>query len=117
MNRWKQERADERVLTDLSYDILADERRHQKIDRERVNTVEEVYDNIQELVSGDNVSTSISLHKPFNSVGCVSIKGKSITINNPREFAEQAIQCQMLNIWADLDGIVSIDLSFRGLTK
>lgn len=72
---------------------------------------------LKEEVSGDNVKISRVFHKPYQSMGYISITGKNIVIKNPKTFAAILKLASSTEVYPKTDGSIQINLTYHGLTK
>lgn len=84
----------------------------------KVQQVAYAYKMLKYLTKGmKGVSVSYVLHKPFKSMGSVSVVGKNLEFRKPDWFIRAVSLASNFDVYPKTDGTVKMDLTFHGLTK
>lgn len=71
---------------------------------------------LKQVAKGTGAKVTYKLHKPFKSMGSVSILGKNIKFDNPEWFIRLSKLASNVDIYPRTDGNIMIDFTFHGLT-
>ena len=66
---------------------------------------------------GSKAKVSYTLHKPYKSVGYITIEGKKIDIKNPASFIAIVRAASNFEVFPTLNGKIVMNLTYHGLTQ
>lgn len=88
------------------------------INQYKIMQVLYTYKVMKYLTKGDGgVKVSYELHKPYGSMGSVSVVGKQISFKNPEWFMKAVEMSANFEVYPKTDGTVQMNFTFHGLTK
>lgn len=106
-----------RFLRELAYTHREEEEnRLIMVDTVRVKQVIDAYNRLKNTASRTPVKVTVSLFKPIESMGYISVVGGDITFDDPKEFAKIIEHATNVNFYPLVDGSGRLDISFHGLT-
>lgn len=74
------------------------------------------YKILKYLTRGKPAKVTYELHKPYKSMGSVSITGKNLMFDNSKWFNAAVKLASNFNAYTKTNGSVQIDFTFHGLT-
>lgn len=83
----------------------------------RVKQMVDVYKVLTYLLKGSRAKITYTLHKPYKSVGCIKVTGKSIKFNRPEWFVRAAGLASNFEVFPKVDGTLEMNFTFHGLTQ
>lgn len=83
----------------------------------KLKAIKYTYSAMKYLTKGTGAKVTYELHKPFNSMGSVSVVGKNLTFSNPNWIMIAARLASNFNVYPKTDGSIRMDFTFHGLTK
>lgn len=104
------------ILLALGEQIEADESRTSVLNPIRMRELLYTYKAVKLLVRGSSAKVTYKLHKPFQSMGSVSITGKEILMRNPVNFIRAAKFASNVEAYPKTDGTVCMTFTFHNLT-
>lgn len=66
---------------------------------------------------GSGVKVTYTLHKPYNSVGYITIEGKHINVKKPSSFIAIVEAASNFEVFITLHGKIVMNLTYHGLTQ
>lgn len=92
-----------------------EEKRFSIVDPARVKQVIDAYNELKNADFGPPVKVTMSLFKPVESMGYVSVIGGDIILDDPKKFAKIIEHATNVSIYSLVDGRARLDISFHGL--
>ena len=105
------------LLDSLTEMIQEDENKVSLVVPKRLQQFAAAYNIMNHLTKVSGAKLTYEQHKPFVSVGVITIIGKNLQIRRPDLFVKAARLASNINIYPRTDGAVQIDFTFHGLTK
>ncbi len=114
---WVREELEEDLgwLDELAALIEKDEARMVFVNETREKELKSAEEILRQVVQGKEVEINESLHDPLPSMGCVSVIGREIVIEDTERFLEAAGLASNLDIFPRADGSLEMDFTFHGL--
>lgn len=82
----------------------------------KTKMVESAYKVLKYATKGTKAKVTYELHKPYCSMGSVSIEGKNLTFDKPEWITAVAKIASNIDIYPKTNGCVRINFTFHGLT-
>lgn len=105
-----------RFLREIAFAHRKEEKRLIMVDTVRVKQVIDAYNRLKNTAPQTPVKVTVSLFKPIESMGYISVVGGDITFDDPKEFAKIIEHATNVNFYPLVDGSGRLDISFHGLT-
>lgn len=87
------------------------------VNAENIKEMMSVYENLKDVVTGEDITFSIKHDNVFISSGDITIVGKSIIIKDTKVFAAIAGFADVYNMYPRTDGMVEMDFTFYNLAN
>ena len=107
----------DKILRALAEEIEKDEAKTAILNPMRFRDMQKALSLLRCVRQNGSVSITYQLHAPMKSMGCITIQGKTIDIDDPVAFAEAIRLSSNVDFYPLADGGVCIDFTFHGLTK
>jgi hypothetical protein len=105
------------ALLTLAEDIERDEERASITNYRTLKIMQFSYRALLGMLGKKDVSITYTLHKPYTSMGYISIMSRNdIKINNPKVFAVISKLASNIEAYKRTDGMIQINLTYHGLT-
>jgi len=104
-------------VDELAKAIEIDESRTSIINPARLKEIQISYSILKRIAKSKGVRIKCDLFEPFNSVGCISVIGEDIIINQPKWFNYVSNLASNIEVYPKTNGTVQINFTFHGLTK
>lgn len=104
------------ILLALAEDIQKDESRASILNPLRMREILYTYKAMKYLARGSHAKVTYKLHKPYQSMGSVSVTGSIILIRNLESFIHAAKFASNFEVYPKTDGTVCMTFTFHGLT-
>lgn len=112
------EAAIDEALLSLAEDVERDEERTSITNYNTLKTMQISYKALLGMLDKKNVKVTYTLHKPYTSMGYITITSRSeIKVNDPAIFAAISKLASNIEVYKRTDGIIQINLTYHGLTK
>lgn len=82
---------------------------------ERETELLSIFAAIPQMMDGENIKTSYSMHQTIPSRGAIAITGNRIRITNPKMFIKAMGKADRLDVDKCSDGSIGIEISFNAL--
>lgn len=82
----------------------------------KMTQMQATYKILKQVAKSTGAKVTYELHKPFVSMGSISITGKRIRFENPEWFVKLSKLASNVDIYPRTDGKTVIDFTFHGLT-
>ncbi len=105
-----------RFLRELGSVHRKEEKRLRMADPMRVRPVIDAYNRLKSTDFGSPVKVTMSLFKPIESMGYVSVIGGDINFDDPKMLAKIIEHATNVNFYPLVDGSARLDITFHGLT-
>jgi hypothetical protein len=105
------------VILSLGTGIVQEESNPSIINLARMKEILVAYKTLSYICKGTGVKVTYKLHNKFQSVGTVSIVGKTILFTKNEWFVKACRLASNIEIYPKTNGTVQINLTFYGLTK
>lgn len=83
----------------------------------RMKQMADVYKVLVYLLRGSRAKITYELHKPYKSVGCIKVTGRSIRFCQTEWFVKAAELASNFEVFPKIDGTIEMNFTFHGLTK
>lgn len=83
----------------------------------RVKRLLSVYNGLRRILEGKNVKVTYELHKPYVSMGSITITGKEIGITDPVFFMDALKFADNLDVYPKTDDSMCLEFTFHGLAR
>lgn len=105
------------ALLTLAEDIARDEEGTSITNYQTMKIMQLSYRALLGMLGKKDVSITYMLHKPYTSMGYISIMSRNdIKINNPKVFAVISKLASNIEAYKRTDGMIQINLTYHGLT-
>lgn len=105
------------ALLTLAEDIERDEERASITNYRTLKIMQFSYRALLGMLGKKDVSITYTLHKPYTSMGYISIMSRNdIMFNDPRAFAAISKLASNVEAYQRTDGVIQINLTYHGLT-
>lgn len=111
------EQAFDDLLNSIAEEIKLDEADPAVVNPVRVYEVKFVHAVMKYLTKGTRAKVTYDLHKPFRSMGNVSIEAKNFAIRDSVWFNRAASLASNMEIYPLVNGNFRLTFTFHGLTK
>ena len=106
------------ALLSLAKAVERDENRTSILNYTTLKIMQFSYKVLKGMLCDKDVSITYTLHKPYTSMGYISITSRSeIIIDDTEAFAVISKFASNIEIYKRTDGIIQINLTYHGLTK
>ncbi len=116
-NEPPEEEFEDAVILELARLLEEDEAQMTTVVEKRVKEVKLAAGILRQIVDGSRLWIDCRVHDPFPSIGCVSIIGEDITIENMVMFRRVVALASNMDIYVDVNGTIHIDFTFHGLMR
>jgi len=96
--------------------FLAKESKTQIINPEKIKAMALAYAILSNVYNGTDVKVENRNSNMLRSVGCISLTGKNVFVNNPEQFAEICKLASNVDIYPKSNGTMQVDFTFNGIT-
>lgn len=114
------EEADDAIneaLLSLAEDVEREEERMSIINYTTLQIMQISYRALLGMLDKKNVKITYTLHKPYTSMGYITITSRSeIKVDDPEVFAAISKLASNIEVYQRTDGIIQINLTYHGLT-
>lgn len=105
------------ALMSLAMDIEHDEERTSIMNYNTLKIMQLSYRALLGMLGNKDVSIAYTLHKPYTSMGYISISSRSeIQVDDPKVFAVILKLASNVEVYKRTDGVIQINLTYHGLT-
>ena len=104
------------VIFSIAESVADDESRTSVINANRLQDMKSAISILRPIAKFSNAKLSYKLHKPFQSMGSISIVGKDIQFMNTQVFYSVAKLASNFEVYPKTDGTVCVTFTFHGLT-
>ena len=87
------------------------------VNPDKMLQIQAAYRILKQVSKDTGAKVTYELHKPFVSMGSVSIVGKSVSFKNPEWLVRLSKLASNVDIYPRADGKIVIDFTFHGLTR
>ncbi len=94
-----------------------DDMETQMINPYRIQEILYTYKVLKYLTKGSKAKVTYELHKPYKSMGYVSIMGTNLSFSNMKWFLKAVELSSNFEVYPKTDGTVQMNFTFHGLTK
>lgn len=106
------------LITGLAAEKNKDESKISVINPHRIQQALYTYKVLKYLMkSNKEAKVSYELHKPYQSMGSVSVFGKNLVFRKPEWFMKAVELANNFDVYPKTDGTVQMDFTFHGLTN
>lgn len=105
------------VIVTIGDAIIADESRPAIINPIKIQQMQFAYGVLKYLTKNSDAKLTYALHKPFQSMGSISVEGKNLMFTNSEWFSRASEFASNTDIYALTNGNVKMTLTFHGLVK
>lgn len=105
------------VVLALGEQVKVEEMRTAVINPYKMQAVAYTYKLMRYLTKGTKAKVKYELHKPYTSMGVVTVVGSPITITNSKWFVKAVEFASNFEVYPKTDGTVQMNFTFHGLTK
>jgi hypothetical protein len=102
------------AVTDL---LLEADSRTAIVNPYRMKQMADAYKVLTYLLKGSQAKITYTLHKPYKSVGCIKVTGKTIKFSKPEWFIKAAGLASNFEVFPKIDGTLEMNFTFHGLTE
>lgn len=96
--------------------VAEDESRTSVLNPFRLKQLSVTYKIMRFLMRGSSAKVTYRLHEPYQSMGSVSVTGKSVVIRDPIRFIQTAALASNFEAYPKTDGTVCLTFTFHNLT-
>lgn len=89
----------------------------QMINPYRIQEILYTYKVLKYLTRGSKAKVTYELHKPYKSMGYVSISGKNLSFKNMKWFLKAVELSSNFEVYPKTNGTIQMNFTFHGLTK
>lgn len=107
----------EELILQLAKEIEEDEKKVSVLSPSRFREMSRALDLLRCIRPSEGTRVTYQLHAPMKSMGCITITGKQIEVDDPAAFQEAVRLASNTDFYPLADGGVCIDLTFHGITK
>lgn len=111
------EQAFDDMIRDIAEEVRSDETEPAIINPIKVYQIKFVHEVMKYLTMGTGAKVTYDLHKPFKSMGSVSVEGKTLSIRNSTWFNRAAQLANNMEIYPLVNGKFRLTFTFHGLTN
>ncbi len=105
------------ALLSLAEDVERDEERASITNYNTLKIMQISYKALLDMLDKKNVRVTYTLHKPYTSMGYISITSRSeIKVDDPGVFAAISKLASNIEAYKRTDGVIQINLTYHGLT-
>lgn len=83
----------------------------------RVKMVQGVYEIVKDIFAGTGAKVTCELHKPYKSMGSISIEAPQIMFEEPRVFKKLTELASNTEVYPLTKNAIRMTFTFHGLTK
>lgn len=83
----------------------------------RIQQMQYTYKVLKYLTKGTKSKVAYALHKPYKSMGFVSVTGKNLMFRNMDWFSKAVELASNFEVYPKTDGTVQMNFTFHGITK
>jgi len=106
------------IVTTVGEVAKIDDNKTSIINPIKIQQVLYTYKVLKYLASGNKgVKVKYELHKPYRSMGSVTVTGKNITFRKPEWFMKAVELANNFEVYPKTNGTVEMNFTFHGLTK
>lgn len=105
------------IISAIGTQAESDDMENQIINPYRIQEILYTYKVLKYLTKGTKANVTYELHKPYKSMGYVSIKGKNLSFKNMKWFLKAIELASNFEAYPKTDGTVQMNFTFHGLTK
>lgn len=89
----------------------------QMINPYRIQEILYTYKVLKYLTRGSKAKVTYELHKPYKSMGYVSVSGKNLSFKNMKWFLKAVELSSNFEVYPKTNGTIQMNFTFHGLTK
>lgn len=104
------------IVNSIGKTIVKEDNQPAIINIENIKKLSNVFGIMKYLTRGTKSKVTYELHKPFKSMGSVTVTGKSITIRNPDLFLKAIKLSSNFDVYTKTNNTIEMDFTFHGLT-
>lgn len=104
------------IVNSIGKRIVKEDSKPAIINIENIKKLSNVFGIIKYLTRGTKSKVTYELHKPFKSMGSVTVTSKSITIRNPDLFLKAIKLSSNFDVYTKTNNTIEMDFTFHGLT-
>lgn len=83
----------------------------------RIQEILYTYKVLKYLTKGSKAKVTYELHKPYKSMGYVSVEGKNLSFKNMKWFLKAVELSSNFEVYPKTNGKVQMNFTFHGLTR
>lgn len=111
------ENALDSIVDSIGKTIVTEDNLPAIINIENVKKLSNVFGIMKYLTRGTKSKVTYELHKPFKSMGSVTVTGKQILIRNPDLFLKAIKLSSNFDVYTKTNNTIEMDFTFHGLTN
>lgn len=96
---------------------IEQEENNKPIAKNKLDQMNTAHNKMLKILKGNKVRVSSKLGYPYPSMGCISIIGKEIKIEDPKSFVKTVWLGNNIDVYPKTDGDIQIDVTFHGMKK
>lgn len=105
------------LVTTIDDVVTADDGEVSIINPYRIQQMQYTYKMLKYLTKGTKSKVTYTLHKPYKSMGFVSVTGKNLMFRNMDWFSKAVELASNFEVYPKTDGTVQMNFTFHGITK
>ena len=106
------------IVTTVTTEIVIDDNKTSVINPYKIQQVLYTYKVLKYLMKGNKgAKISYELHKPYKSIGSVSVVGRNLVFRKPEWFMKAVELANNFEVYPKTDGTVQMNFTFHGLTN
>jgi len=82
---------------------------------DRISQVKTAHGLCRKFTDGEGLTVDMELHKPFKSMGSVSVKGKNVVFVDSDVFRRITTLASTFDVYPKTNGTIQVDFGFNGL--
>ena len=105
------------IVTTVGEEAVVEDNKTSIINPYKIQQVSYTYKVLKYLTKGTDAKVSYELHKPFKSMGSVTVTGKNLMFRKTEWFMKAVELSANFEVYPKTDGNVEMNFTFHGLTK
>ena len=105
------------IVTTVGEGAVVEDNKTSIINPYKIQQVSYTYKVLKYLTKGTAARVSYELHKPFKSMGSVTVTGKNLMFRKTEWFMKAVELSANFEVYPKTDGNVEMNFTFHGLTK
>lgn len=105
------------LVSAIGFKAEAEDMETQMINPYRIQEILYTYKVLKYLTKGSKAKVTYDLHKPYKSMGYVSIESENLLFKNMKWFLKAVEMSSNFEVYPKTNGRVQMNFTFHGLTK